>query len=141
MPALDGKGLAKAIRTALKMADYTPEEIDFICADGVATEPGDIGETNGIKEVFGDRAYRLPVSAPKSMYGHLMGAAGAVDLITTLCVMQQGVIPPTINYQTKDPKCDLDYVPNKNRVKEVKKALIISRGRGGVNSVLAVERG
>jgi 3-oxoacyl-(acyl-carrier-protein) synthase len=141
MPALDGRGLAKAIGTALKMADYAPEEIDFICADGVATEPGDISETNGIKEVFGDYAYRLPVSAPKSMFGHLMGAAGAVDLITTLSVMQQGVIPPTINYQTKDPKCDLDYVPNKSRVKEVKKALIISRGRGGVNSVLAVERG
>jgi len=140
MPDPNGKGLAKAIKAALDTAGYEPEEIDYICADGVGTKWGDISETRAIKEVFGSYAKKIPVSAPKSMFGHLLGASGAVDLIITFLAMQDGVIPPTINYQTQDPECDLDYVPNKCRLKEVKKALVISRGRGGINAVLAVER-
>jgi len=140
MPDPNGKGLAKAIKAALDTAGYEPEEIDYICADGVGTKWGDISETRAIKEVFGSYAKKIPVSAPKSMFGHLLGASGAVDLIITFLTMQDGVIPPTINYQTQDPECDLDYVPNKCRLKEVKKALVISRGRGGINAVLAVER-
>lgn len=140
MPDPNGKGLAKAIKAALDTAGYEPEEIDYICADGVGTKWGDISETRAIKEVFGSYAKKIAVSAPKSMFGHLLGASGAVDLIITFLTMQDGVIPPTINYQTQDPECDLDYVPNKCRLKEVKKALVISRGRGGINAVLAVER-
>lgn len=141
MPDPGGKGLAKAIKTALDVAGYEPRDIDYICADGAATKLGDISETRAIKEVFGDYAQKIPVSAPKSMFGHLLGASGAVDLVVTLLAMQEGVIPPTINYQTEDPECDLDYVPNKSRRKEIKRALIVSRGRGGINAVLTVEKG
>ena len=120
------------------MAGYKPQDIDYICADGVGTKLGDISETRAIKEVF---EKKIPVSAPKSMFGYLLGAAGAVDVIIALLAMQNSVIPPTINYQTEDPECDLDYVPNKSRPKEIKRALIISRGRGGINAVLTIERG
>ena len=140
MPDPDGAGLAKTIRRALDSAGYQPTDIDYVCADGAATWIGDVSETRAIKEVFGDYARKLPVSAPKSMYGHLLGASGAVDLVSTLLSMQEGMILPTINYRTEDPECNLDYVPNEVRVKQVKRALIISRGRGGINTVLAVER-
>lgn len=140
MPDPNGKGLSLAIKAALAMAGYKPTDIDYICAEGTATKLGDISETRAIKEVFGGYVKEIPVSAPKSMFGHLLGASGAVDLITTLLAMQDGIVPPTINYQTPDPECDLDYVPNKSRPKEIKKALIISRGRGGINAVLAIER-
>ncbi len=135
-----GKGLAKAIKTALDVAGYQPSDIDYICADGTGTKLGDISETKAIKEVFGGYAPKIPVSAPKSMFGHLLGASSAVDVIITLLAMQEGVIPPTINYQTEDPECDLDYVPNNSRPKEINRALILSRGRGGINAVLAIER-
>jgi len=140
MPDQDGRGLAKAIKTTLDSAGYQPGDIDYICADGAATELGDVSETRAIKEVFGSYALEVPVSAPKSMFGHLLGASGAIDLVGTLLAMQEGVILPTINYRTEDPECDLDYVPNKSRPKEVNRALIISRGRGGINVVLAIER-
>ena len=138
MPDPNGKGLIKAIKATLNMAGYKPQDIDYICADGVGTKLGDISETRAIKEVFGKK---IPVSAPKSMFGYLLGAAGAVDVIIALLAMQNSIIPPTINYKTKDPECDLDYVPNKSRLKEIKRALIISRGRGGINAVLTIERG
>jgi len=141
MPDPSGRGLARAIRATLNMAGYRPEDIDYICADGMGTKLGDISETRAIKEVFGSHAKRIPISAPKSMFGHLLGASGAVDLIITLLAMQDGTLPPTINYKTKDPECDLDYVPNQSRPKEIERALIISRGRGGINAVLAIERG
>jgi len=139
-PDSSGKGLAEAIKTALDMAGYQPEDIDYICADGIATKTGDISEVKAIKEVFGSCYQQIPVSVPKSMFGHLLGASGAVDVIVTLLAMQEGVIPPTINHQTADPECALDCVPNKIRAKEINKALIISRGRGGINAVLAIER-
>ena len=139
-PDPSGTGLADAIRSTLDMAGYRPEDIDYICADGIATQVGDSSEAKAIKEVFGSRYQQVPVSAPKSMFGHLLGASGAIDVIITLLAMQEGVIPPTINYQTQDPECDLDCVPNKSRAKEIDRALIISRGRGGINAVLAIER-
>lgn len=139
-PDPSGKGLAKAIRMSLDMAGYQPGDIDYICADGVGTKWGDASETKAIKEVFGDYAPKIPVSAPKSMFGHLLGASGAVDVIITLLAMQEGLIPPTINYRTEDPECDLDYVPNRSRAKEINRALVLSRGRGGINAVLAIER-
>lgn len=139
-PDPSGKGLAKAIKTALDVAGYQPSDIDYICADGTGTKLGDVSETKAIKEVFGSYAQKIPVSSPKSMFGHLLGASNAVDVIITLLAMQEGVIPPTINYQTEDPECDLDYVPNNSRPKEINRALILSRGRGGINAVLAIER-
>jgi len=140
MPDPEGRGLTKAISAALDRAGYKPDDIDYISADGIATELGDISEAKAIKNVFGSSGRKIPVSAPKSMFGHLLGAAGAVDLIITVLAMQQGIVPPTINYQTPDAECDLDYVFTSCREHEIKKALIISRGRGGVNTVLTVER-
>lgn len=139
-PDPSGKGLAKAIKTALDMAGYQPSDIDYICADGTGTKLGDVSETKAIKEVFSSYAQKIPVSAPKSMFGHLLGASNAVDVIVTLLAMQEGIVPPTINYQTEDPECDLDYVPNNSRPKEIDRALILARGRGGINAVLAIER-
>lgn len=139
-PDPNGKGLAKAIKTALDMAGYQPSDIDYICADGTGTKLGDVSETKAIKEVFGSYAQKIPVSSPKSMFGHLLGASNAVDVIVTLLAMQEGIVPPTINYQTEDPECDLDYVPNNSRPKEIDRALILARGRGGINAVLAIER-
>ncbi|MDD4985684.1 MAG: beta-ketoacyl-[acyl-carrier-protein] synthase family protein [Dehalococcoidales bacterium] len=139
-PDKDGRGLARAIKAALDSAGYQPGDIDYICADGAATELGDVSETRAIKTVFDSYAAEIPVSVPKSMFGHLLGASGAVDLVGTLLTMQEGVILPTINYRTEDPECNLDYVPNKSRPKEINRAIIISRGRGGINAVLAVER-
>lgn len=140
LPNPDGTGLAKAIRIALTTAGYESQDIDYICADGIATVLGDISETRAVNAIFGGNGCRIPVSAPKSMFGHLLGASGAVDLVITLLAMRDGTIPPTINYRTPDPECDLDIVTGESRHHEMKKALIISRGRGGVNTVLAVER-
>ncbi|MBN1863247.1 MAG: beta-ketoacyl-[acyl-carrier-protein] synthase family protein [Dehalococcoidales bacterium] len=140
MPDPEGKGLARAIGGALAGAGYQPDDIDYISADGIATRLGDSSETRAIKDVFGTNGHKIPVSAPKSMFGHLLGASGAVDLVTTLLAMQHGVIPPTINHETPDDECDLDYVFNKSREHRIDKALVISRGRGGVNTVLTVER-
>ncbi len=138
-PNPTGKELADTIRAALKMAGYKPEDIDYVCADGIATRIGDLSEARAIKEVFGSKR-NIPVSAPKSMFGHMLGASGAVDVITTLLAMRNGIIPPTINHKTDDPECDLDCVPNEAREADIRKAIIISRGRGGINAVLAVER-
>ena len=139
-PAKDGKELARAIEMALKDAKIDPSAIDYICADGAGTKIGDATETMAIKKVFGAKAKSIPVSAPKSMYGNMLGASGAVDVITTILAMQHGMVPPTINYKTPDPECDLDYCPNKAQAKEIKRALVISRGRGGINTVLVLEK-
>ncbi|MEW5758993.1 MAG: beta-ketoacyl-[acyl-carrier-protein] synthase family protein [Candidatus Omnitrophota bacterium] len=137
-PDINGAGLAAAIELALKDANVTPDEIDYICADGAATYEADISETRAIKKVFKDRAKKIPVSAPKAMFGNLLGASGAVDTISTILAMQNNLAPATINYQTPDPECDLDYVPNQARETKIDKALIISRGRGGINAVLVL---
>ncbi len=139
-PADDGKQLARAIRMALDDAGIGPEEIDYICADGAATTEGDITETKGIKLAFSSHAEKIPVTAPKSMFGNLLGAAGALDVVTTLLAMEHGLVPPTINYSEPDPECDLDCCPNKAQKKDIKKALIINRGRGGINAALVLEK-
>jgi 3-oxoacyl-[acyl-carrier-protein] synthase II len=139
-PEPQGNHLAWAIEEALKEAGFTKESIDYICADGSGTIDGDISETRAIKKVFGKRAKDIPVSTPKSMFGNMLGAQGGVDVITTVLSMMYSTICPTINYRTPDPQCDLDYVPNEARHQEIKRALVISRGRGGINAVMALER-
>lgn len=135
-----GNELAICIEEALGEAGFDKQSIDYICADGAATLAGDISETRAIKQVFGKRAKSIAVSAPKSMFGNMLGAQGSVDVITTVLSMIFGTVCPTINYKTADPECDLDYVPNKAQHREVKRALVISRGRGGINAVMALEK-
>ena len=139
-PAPEGEGAVRAIRAALKDADLTPDRIDYINAHGTSTLLNDKYETMAIKTVFGERAKQIPVSSTKSMIGHLLGATGAVELIATILSMNKGVIPPTINYETPDPECDLDYVPNKARQQEVNIAMSNSFGFGGHNAILIVKK-
>ena len=139
-PAKDGHQLAKAIKMALDDAGLAPKDIDYICADGAGTVIGDITETKAIKEAFGEYAKKIPVSAPKSIFGNMLGASGALDVITTVLAMEHNMVPPTINYQTPDPECDLDYCPNKPQEKNIKNAVIINRGRGGINCVLILQK-
>lgn len=139
-PSNDPEQLARAITIALKDAALEPKDIDYICADGAGTLLGDITETKAIKLAFGDYAKKIPVSAPKSVFGNMLGASGALDVATTVLAMEHSMVPPTINYQTPDPECDLDYCPNKAQAKEIKNAMIINRGRGGINCVLALQK-
>lgn len=139
-PASDGKELARAIQIALDDAKLKPRNIDYICLDGAGTKIGDISETKAIKLVFNGLAKKIPASAPKSIFGNMLGASGAVDVIATVLAMEHNVVPPTINLTTPDPECDLDYVPNKSREKQIKNALIINRGRGGINAVLVLQK-
>jgi 3-oxoacyl-[acyl-carrier-protein] synthase II len=139
-PSSDGKQLARCITLALKDAGLEPKDIDYICADGAGTVLGDISETKAIKQAFGDHAKKIPVTAPKSIYGNMLGACGALDVVTTVLAMEHGVVPPTINLQTPDPECDLDYCPNKPQNKTIKNAVIINRGRGGINCVLVLQK-
>jgi 3-oxoacyl-[acyl-carrier-protein] synthase II len=135
-PDPEGEALGKAIRDALHMAGTSPEEVDYINPHGTSTPLNDKVETKVFKKVFGKRAYRIPVSATKSVTGHLMGAAGGVEAIAIALTIEKGIIHPTINYENPDPDCDLDYVPNHAREQDVKIALSTSAGFGGVNSVL-----
>ncbi|BBW97092.1 beta-ketoacyl-ACP synthase II [Geobacillus subterraneus] len=135
-PAPGGEGGVRAMRQALQDAGLKPEDIDYINAHGTSTEYNDKYETAAIKEVFGDHAYRLAVSSTKSMTGHLLGATGAVEAIFSVLAIRDGVIPPTINYETPDPECDLDYVPNEARKQEVRAVLSNSFGFGGHNATL-----
>ena len=139
-PASDGGELARAIGIALDNAGLRPEAIDYVCLDGAGTPLGDVTETLAIKKAFGDHAGRLVCSAPKEVFGNLLGATGAVDLITTLLAMQYNTVPPTINLDEPDPECDLDYCPGEAREMEINNALIINRGRGGINCALVVQK-
>jgi 3-oxoacyl-(acyl-carrier-protein) synthase len=139
-PAADGVQLARAIKIALDDAGLSFKDIDYICSDGAATLVGDISETRAIKQVFGKRAYQIPVSAPKAIFGNMLGACGALDVIMTMMAMEHSLVPPTINYQDPDPECDLDYCPNKAQEKEIKNALIINRGRGGINCAMILAK-
>ncbi|OQW98727.1 MAG: beta-ketoacyl-[acyl-carrier-protein] synthase II [Elusimicrobia bacterium A5] len=131
---------SKAMELAIKDGGLKPEDIDYINAHGTSTELNDKTETMAIKKVFGEHAKKLAVSSTKSMTGHLLGAAGAAELIATVLCMERGFIHPTINYEFPDPECDLDYVPNKPRQKQINAAISNSLGFGGHNSTLAVKK-
>jgi 3-oxoacyl-(acyl-carrier-protein) synthase len=139
-PSPNGEGATKALSLALKKAGVSPNEIDYINAHGSATVLNDVIETHAIKSVFGESAYRIPISASKSMTGHLLGAAGAIEAIMCVLAINYGVIPPTLNLTHPDPECDLDYVPNKARAVKVTTAMSNSFGFGGHNSVLILRR-
>ncbi|MGI9951082.1 beta-ketoacyl-ACP synthase II [Moorellaceae bacterium AZ2] len=139
-PDPDGEGAARAMALALADGNLQPEDVDYINAHGTSTELNDRIETLAIKKVFGPHAYKLTVSSIKSMVGHLLGAAGAVELVATALTIYEGIIPPTINYEDPDPDCDLDYVPNHARQREVRAALSNSFGFGGHNAVVLLKR-
>jgi 3-oxoacyl-[acyl-carrier-protein] synthase II len=134
-PSSDGP--ARAMSLALADAGLRPDEVDYINAHGTSTPHNDVNETRAIKQVFGEHARRLAVSSTKSMTGHLIGAAGAVEAIASVLAIERGLVPPTINYQVPDPECDLDYVPNAARSMDVRAALSNSFAFGGTNATLA----
>jgi 3-oxoacyl-[acyl-carrier-protein] synthase II len=138
-PASDGKELARAIKIALADAKTSPEEIDYISLDGLAVNIWDESEVRAIKDVFGKRAKDIPASCPKSMFGNLLGASGAVDLISTILAMEHKLIPPTVNLE-EPASGALNYVAGAAKECDIKKALVISRGRGGINSALVIEK-
>jgi len=139
-PAEDGAGGAKAMQMALASASLNPEDVGYINAHGTATPLNDAAETRAIKAAFGDLAYNIPISSTKSMTGHMMGATGALEALFCVNAVNQNVIPPTINYQTPDPECDLDFVPNQARETPVEVAISNAFGFGGHNAVLAVKK-
>lgn len=139
-PTPDGYGLSLAIRNCLKKAGVTPEQVDYINAHGTSTKYNDSTETGCIKNVFGEHAYKVPVSSTKSMTGHLLGAAGAVEAIACIKAINTGVVPPTMNYETPDPDCDLDYVPNEAREMNVDYALSNNLGFGGHNTSILFKK-
>jgi nodulation protein E len=137
-PSADGA--ARAIRGALRDAGLAPEDVDYINAHGTGTPANDPTETKAIKLVFGEHARKLAISSTKSMHGHALGAAGALELAMTLCAMRDGIAPPTMNFIEPDPACDLDYVPNQARTLPIRAALSNSFAFGGLNAVLALKR-
>jgi 3-oxoacyl-[acyl-carrier-protein] synthase II len=139
-PSPDGEGAARCMRLALKDAGVTPSDVDYINAHGTSTEYNDANETTAIKTVFGEHAAKVAVSSTKSMTGHLLGAAGAVEGVYSALALYHGVLPPTINYEIPDPACDLDYVPNKARKANIKVALSNSFGFGGTNACAIFRR-
>lgn len=139
-PAPDGEGAARAMKQALEDANITNNDVDYINAHGTSTELNDKYETAAIKKVFGDYAYHLAVSSTKSMTGHLLGAAGGVEAIISVKAIDEGIIPPTINYETPDEACDLDYVPNESRQQDVQVVMSNSFGFGGHNATLVFKK-
>jgi 3-oxoacyl-[acyl-carrier-protein] synthase II len=135
-PSPDGEGAARALRLAMKRARVAPDEVDYINAHGTATLLNDRAETQAMKSVFGEHAYRIPISGSKSQTGHLLGASGSLEAVICVLALNHGVVPPTINLTHPDPKCDLDYVPNKARRAKIKTAVSNSFGFGGHNSTL-----
>jgi len=139
-PAPGGEGGARAMKLALQDAGMNPEDIDYINAHGTSTPYNDKYETTAVKEVFGEHAYKLAISSTKSMTGHLLGAAGGVEAIYTVLAIKDGIMPPTTNYETPDPECDLDYVANQARKRDIKGALSNSLGFGGHNATIAFKK-
>jgi 3-oxoacyl-[acyl-carrier-protein] synthase II len=139
-PSEGGEGAARAMQLALNDAGLKPEQIGYINAHGTSTEYNDKNETAAIKTVFGKHAYNLAVSSTKSMTGHLLGAAGAVEMIATTLAVQNSIIPPTINYEIPDEECDLNYTPNKAVHKSIEAAICNTFGFGGHNTCIAVKK-
>lgn len=139
-PPANGEGAMRCMRNALRDAGVAPEEIDYINAHGTSTAAGDRAETDAVKGAFGDHAYKLAVSSTKSMTGHMLGAAGGVEAVFTVLALRDQVAPPTINYTTPDPDCDLDYVPNTAREMKIDCALSNSFGFGGTNGTVVFRR-
>ncbi len=139
-PDPEGRGAARAISRALARAGLTPADIDYICAHATATPIGDVAEARAIRQAFGPEADRVAVSSPKSMVGHLMGAAGAVSALSAVMAISEGVIPPTINLERQDPECDVDCVPNVARHSDVRAAIANGFGFGGQNIVAVFSR-
>lgn len=139
-PAPGGEGGVRAMKLAIEDAGISPNEVDYINAHGTSTDLNDKYETLAIKTVFGDHAYKMAVSSTKSMTGHLLGAAGSLELIASVLTIKNGIIPPTINLENPDPECDLDYVPNKARKQEVGVVLSNSLGFGGHNATVIVKK-
>ena len=139
-PAENGAGAARCMQNALNDAGLSPRQIDYLNAHGTSTPLNDKSETAAVKTIFGEAAYDLPMSSTKSMHGHLLGAAGAVEAIICLKALETGLIPPTINYETPDPACDLDYVPNAARPKALKTIMSNSFGFGGHNATIIFSR-
>jgi 3-oxoacyl-[acyl-carrier-protein] synthase II len=133
-PPEDGDGAMRAMKLAVKSAGLRPEDIDYVNAHGTSTGLGDVAETIAVKRLFGDHSKKIMVSSTKSMHGHLLGAAGAVEAVMTILALKEGIIPPTINLENPDPQCDLDYVPNVARTKEIRYALSNGFGFGGTNA-------
>jgi 3-oxoacyl-[acyl-carrier-protein] synthase II len=139
-PDPESVGVAEMMRRALKRADVEPERVGYINAHGTSTPLGDAAETKAIKQVFGDHAYELAVSSTKSVMGHCLGSAGAIEAMMCVLAVHHGVLPPTINYEHPDPACDLDYVPNEAREAQVDVALSNAMGLGGHNGCVLVGR-
>jgi 3-oxoacyl-[acyl-carrier-protein] synthase II len=139
-PSPDGDGAIRCMRMALRDAGIGPEQVDYINAHGTSTDLNDASETIAIKQVFGDKAYDVPVSSTKSMIGHLLGAAGAVEAVFSILAIRDQICPPTINYENHDPQCDLDYVPNTARKRPIAVTMSNSFGFGGTNAVLVFKR-
>jgi 3-oxoacyl-[acyl-carrier-protein] synthase II len=139
-PDPNGDGAVRAMRGALQVSGLQPTDVDVIFAHGTSTQLNDVTETKAIKQVFGEHAYRLAVTATKSMVGHTMGGAGSISALAASLTLTNGVIPPTINHETPDPDCDLDYVPNKARRAQVNTAIVNAFGFGGQNVVVALKR-
>ncbi|MGB7572656.1 MAG: beta-ketoacyl-ACP synthase II [Thermodesulfobacteriota bacterium] len=139
-PSPDGDGAIRCMKMAIKDAGITPEDVDYINAHGTSTPLNDLTETLAIKKVFGGHAKKVPISATKSMTGHLLGAAGSTEAIFTVLAIRDGIMPPTINYEEPDPQCDLDYVPNVARRKPSKTAMSNAFGFGGTNATLIFKK-
>jgi len=139
-PAENGAGATRAMQRALRAARLRPPDIDWISAHGTATQLNDKVETTAIKDVFGEHAYQVPITATKPLTGHMMGATGALEVIFGIKAIETGMIPPTINYAMPDPECDLDYVPNVAREKRVDIFMSNAFGFGGHNAVLILKR-
>jgi 3-oxoacyl-[acyl-carrier-protein] synthase II len=139
-PLLGGSGAARAMRQAIGKANLRTQDIDYICAHGTSTPLNDVSETEAIKTVFGEDAYRVAISSPKSMIGHLVGAAGAVSAVVCMLVMRDNLVPPTTNLENPDPACDLDYVPHTAREMRVDTAMANAFGFGGQNAVAIFRR-
>jgi 3-oxoacyl-[acyl-carrier-protein] synthase II len=135
-PSPNGEGAAKCMQNALADAGIAPKQIDYINAHGTSTQLNDLSETIAMKTVFSEHAYRIPISATKSMTGHLLGAAGSTEAIFSILALRDGIIPPTINLENPDPQCDLDYVPKESREQEITITMSNSFGFGGTNAVL-----